>query len=439
MKKVLFRIMSAVLSLALLLPCFCISGYASEKPTVSFLSDKTDNKLIISVYYENIKGLTGTGFQLYYDKSALTPDKITRNAEIWKNVIDDEKYIDAVNLNGNGVVKYNGAFLNDISDITDNTDKVHFIDIVFDITKGKETEINGKEIEFSAVLHFPGKKLPVEAKYIIDPATDPLLPEKRYAGDINNDGNVTAADARIILRYSVYLEDIPGEALPYGNLDFNNSISAADARLALRASVKLEELHSHYYEENSGSYLCLYCKKSFTLEKKHIHEYSYSDCFSTGKCNCGSDNRLIRGHIYSDSEPLCSVCGFNAGGIEAVYKDISRITAKISTSAENAEKGIAAGDNYAVIEAALYTVVYYEDIVELIKDFSELQKCRDEYSNACNILDSAVKKVTASSGDIYVTPENARALNEARIEAADKGKQAIILFDEVLAVNNLKK
>lgn len=56
-------------------------------------------------------------------------------------------------------------------------------------------------------------------------------------GDVDGDGEVTAADARIILRAAVGLEEVP---LEVGDIDGDGKITAADAREALRDSVGLE-------------------------------------------------------------------------------------------------------------------------------------------------------------------------------------------------------
>ncbi len=61
-------------------------------------------------------------------------------------------------------------------------------------------------------------------------------------GDVDNNGDVTAADARLALRASVDLETLTAEATKAADADYNGSITAADARLILRASVGLEEL-----------------------------------------------------------------------------------------------------------------------------------------------------------------------------------------------------
>lgn len=64
----------------------------------------------------------------------------------------------------------------------------------------------------------------------------------RYFGDIDNDGKISAYDARSALRNSVGLEEFKNdEALIYGDVNFDGYIRADDARIILRTSVELEE------------------------------------------------------------------------------------------------------------------------------------------------------------------------------------------------------
>ncbi len=56
-------------------------------------------------------------------------------------------------------------------------------------------------------------------------------------GDINADGKITAADARLALRYSVNLEKFTEKQKIAGDADNNGTVTAADARIILIASV----------------------------------------------------------------------------------------------------------------------------------------------------------------------------------------------------------
>lgn len=60
-------------------------------------------------------------------------------------------------------------------------------------------------------------------------------------GDIDGDGKISAADARLALRAAVGLVTLSGNTLYAGDVDNNGKMSAADARLILRAAVGLED------------------------------------------------------------------------------------------------------------------------------------------------------------------------------------------------------
>lgn len=58
-------------------------------------------------------------------------------------------------------------------------------------------------------------------------------------GDVNFDGRITAADARLALRFSAKLETPTAEQFIVANVIVNEKIEASDARLILRVSAKL--------------------------------------------------------------------------------------------------------------------------------------------------------------------------------------------------------
>lgn len=60
-------------------------------------------------------------------------------------------------------------------------------------------------------------------------------------GDMSVDGQITAADARLALRFAVDLEYYTKAHLKIGDTDSDGVISASDARMILRASVGLEK------------------------------------------------------------------------------------------------------------------------------------------------------------------------------------------------------
>ena len=74
--------------------------------------------------------------------------------------------------------------------------------------------------------------LPARAETVADPKM----------GDIDADGAVSAADARLVLRAAVELEDLTPEQRIRADADRDGTITAGDARLVLRAAVGLESL-----------------------------------------------------------------------------------------------------------------------------------------------------------------------------------------------------
>ena len=63
---------------------------------------------------------------------------------------------------------------------------------------------------------------------------------KLLLGDIDGDGKITAADARLALRASVGTEELTAEEFKRADMDGDGKITAADARTILRKSVELE-------------------------------------------------------------------------------------------------------------------------------------------------------------------------------------------------------
>ncbi|MBQ7638690.1 MAG: dockerin type I repeat-containing protein [Clostridia bacterium] len=107
-------------------------------------------------------------------------------------------------------------------------------------------------------------------------------------GDMDLDGSVTAADARIILRFAVKLQKPTEEQLPFANLDGQAGISSADARNALRIAVRLDPGAPHVsceqlvtqeatcYEVGITANKCAYCGDLFDFgvipQKQHTSE-----------------------------------------------------------------------------------------------------------------------------------------------------------------------
>lgn len=71
-----------------------------------------------------------------------------------------------------------------------------------------------------------------------------LVSEMPAMADLNRDGNVTAADARLALRIAVRLDFADALTKTAANVDGDDIVSAADARFILRMAVGLEDITS---------------------------------------------------------------------------------------------------------------------------------------------------------------------------------------------------
>ena len=63
-------------------------------------------------------------------------------------------------------------------------------------------------------------------------------------GDVNSDGRITAADARLVLRYAAKIENFSDEQKKNADVNGDNKVTAADARKILRVAAKLESEES---------------------------------------------------------------------------------------------------------------------------------------------------------------------------------------------------
>ena len=81
----------------------------------------------------------------------------------------------------------------------------------------------------------------------------PAFAAGELIGDVDQDGSITSADARLALRGSVKLETLTVDFLNRADVDGNGKVESADARTILRASVKLDDItqadHEHKVEK----------------------------------------------------------------------------------------------------------------------------------------------------------------------------------------------
>lgn len=139
--------------------------------------------------------------------------------------------------------------------------------LVFAFTAGAENTENEADLQ--------GFEFSVAQNSLVCPAR----------GDVNFDGEITPADARLILRFAVELQTPSSKEFSVSNLDDDSSVTVTDARLALRIAVGLDEGIPHdsteqviikeatCYDIGRCATKCAYCGNVFDLgvipQKQH--------------------------------------------------------------------------------------------------------------------------------------------------------------------------
>ena len=122
-----------------------------------------------------------------------------------------------------------------------------------------------------------------------------VLPAGAFlVGDVaDNDGTVTASDARLVLRASVGLETLSEELKAIADTDENGSITASDARTILRMSVNLDP-QLHYFTKKTTLAPTCTEKGKMTLTCTECDEVKEAEIDELG-------------HKFADSEVLVAV------------------------------------------------------------------------------------------------------------------------------------
>ncbi len=189
-----------------------------------------------------------------------------------------------------------------------------------------------------------------------------IIPTAAYSlGDVDNSGDISAADARLALRASVDLESLAEDAFVNADVDRDGTLTASDARMILRASVGIETLHTHNY----GDW-------------EITHEASCTEIGTKVKyCVCGDCiQKSIPMLLHNYTDGVCGACGeyintnlpkmYFVGNIAEMNTKTDERKIQISyTSKDISFEGFAKikvqGSSSLSYEKKNYTINLYED------------------------------------------------------------------------------
>lgn len=122
-------------------------------------------------------------------------------------------------------------------------------------------------------------------------------------GDVDGNGEIEAADARLALRFSLNLEQLDEKQVAAADVDGIAGIESSDARLILRAAVGLETLGGEAHEHEF-------------LWVEDIFATCSEDGYSIYQCRCGETKKVPNetpraDHFYVDG--VCANCGDKNG------------------------------------------------------------------------------------------------------------------------------
>ena len=159
------------------------------------------------------------------------------------------------------------------------------------------------------------------AAFAVFPAAEDAAPESEpvfaesdsyctLRGDIDGDGKVTAADARLLLRCAVKLEKIDYSRINAYNVDGNTTVTADDARTVLRIAVGLESRPAHKKGEavtvrtatcqqtGSTAFRCEYCGELYSEGILPMRPHTAVSWETDKKATCTATGMRVKRCMY---------------------------------------------------------------------------------------------------------------------------------------------
>lgn len=196
------------------------------------------------------------------------------------------------------------------------------------------------------------------------------------SGDVNCDGKLTAADARLALRYSAKLEKLSEIQIAAADVDGKKGVTAADARMILRAAAGLSHI-------NGDS-----IAKDYIIENGVLHIAVCPD----NPPFAYKENGELKGFDIEYAEQLAKSID-----LKAVFHEMS--ANEFRQSLDNRECDIAFGITAAESDGALKSSAYFSNTVYVLaRDGSGINSWSDVTGNVGVIKNSYAYYYAAEKG-----------------------------------------
>lgn len=220
---------------------------------------------------------------------------------------------------------------------------------------------------------------------------DSILP-----GDLNGDGKITAADARLALRAAVGLEHFSERKKALGDVNYDGRITAADARLILRAAVGLEELENRIGNDTENSFLF-----DFTSSDRYFPvDATFSVTFSVS-----SKEPVSKIELYADGSGICSMNDNGTNGDLIADDRIYTCTCEVRshTDAEYMYYAVADGKyESSRIPVRFFDPLTVDDYNDMESVLNGIRKIEAKFKDANGVVPEKQKNNCIESVEDYV-------------------------------------
>ncbi len=233
-KRIVSFILVSVMLLALSFSAF--AGYRDLVDGIDMSSGinpvvriKSDSVFEYVIYARDMQGMTNGDFTVFYDASVLSLEKVQLSGDLSSSFYND--------VGGEIYFSFMYSY--------ENTSSAFVLYVLtFSYTKPdiypsfKFTNLAGTYIRSVAPVVVQNQDKDGGFDYNVE---DELPAEnKKNIGDVDSDGRITAADARLALRISAGLDVVYLDVYLLADYDGDGDVTAADARLILRVASGLE-------------------------------------------------------------------------------------------------------------------------------------------------------------------------------------------------------
>lgn len=404
MKNNIKKFLSAFLTIVFVFSFEATAVKASSLPRVEIRLQKTDSGNTLGIYITDPYELASIDLNVLFPESM----ELSENDVSFFNAGNDNSsnpiFLSQHSVSGNAVC-YSACFLN----TSKESGEILLCEVSLDTLDGSEKSL------VTIKYNLQTDCLSDTNLFVFDLKQEKTVYTNEtgyyYLGDINGDGDIKADDARTALRYSVGLEKLSPDRLPYANANYDNSITAADARIILRTAVGLEEKQLRSYKvsisvgescETAEEYrfTCSLSGEEFTLASSiPQHVYCESTCYQAEKCIiCNSIISPAKNHVFENG--YCTLCSADENVINTTKDKLTPLLEDVNTYDVLASQAAKNNDIAKYIDYVKESTLIIKKALDLCDNVHGFETTAKNLESAYSLRFEAFVKCTDANGRI---------------------------------------